>query len=67
MTPPIEDFETGLFLEGEEWLAFWKPDMDPDEWEESRAEAGRVLIPAPAPKRETSSLAQKLTQKAKSL
>jgi len=65
MTPPLEDFETGLFLEGEEWLASWKPEMDPDEWENARTEAGRVL--APAPKRETPSLAQKLTEKAKAL
>lgn len=56
---PIEDFETGLFLEGEEWLAFWSPDMSYDEWEEARRKATEVLAP------QTMSLAKRLTIMAK--
>lgn len=61
MITAVEDFETGLWLEGDQWLAWWAPEMDYDEWEDARAEASRRLVPAPL------SIAQLLTQKAKKL
>ena len=54
----VQDFETGLFLEGDQWLAWWKPVMDYDEWEDSRSEATRQIVP---------SIAQLLTRKAQQL
>lgn len=62
MITTVEDFETGLFLEGDQWLANWKPKMTYDEWENARTEAGAVLCPKPTT---TLSLAQRLTMKAK--
>jgi hypothetical protein len=53
---PLEDFDTGLFLEGDQWLAWWKPEMTYDEWEDARTEATARIVP---------SLAQRLTQRAK--
>lgn len=63
MSAPVQDFETGLYLEGDQWLADWKPDMTYDEWEASRAKAGEILTPKPTT--ETMSLAQRLTMKAR--
>ena len=57
----VEDFETGLFLEGEEWLAYWSENMSYDEWENARTKAAEIL----APKTKTKSLAAWLTERAK--
>lgn len=61
MTEAVQDFETDLWLDGDQWLAWWAPQMDYDDWENSRAEASRRLAP------QKLSIAQLLTQKAKQL
>lgn len=74
MTAPVQDFETGLYLEGDQWLAYPIPPLGEDateaeilehydKWEASRAKAAAIL--APKQQMKPLSLAQRLTQKAK--
>lgn len=63
MSDPVQDFDTGLWLCDDQWLSFWHPEMDYDEWEKARAEARDIIIKA---SRETKrALARKLTLRAK--
>jgi len=60
MISPVQDFESGLWLVGDQWLAYWNPQMTYDEWEDARQQVIQHFIPQDIP-----SLAMRLTQKAK--
>lgn len=59
---PVQDFETGLWLVEDQWLAFWYPEITYDEWENARQQAIQHLIPQNIP-----TLAQQLTRKARKI